>query len=105
MDRGRGPLNDFARILLGVLAVAAAFGALVAFAADLPFTASLAALGAVMLGLGAAYEHGRYRARLKAAGPTRFERTDEVFTDPTSGQLTRVWYDPVSGARDYRPDA
>ena len=31
----------------------------------------------------------------------RFRRSDEVFTDPTSGARMRVWTDPSSGERRY----
>ena len=34
----------------------------------------------------------------------RFHATDERFTDPTTGQRVRVWVDPVTGERRYRPD-
>ena len=34
----------------------------------------------------------------------RFERTQEVFVDPTSGVRMRVWLDPTSGERRYRAD-
>jgi hypothetical protein len=34
----------------------------------------------------------------------RFRRSDEVFTDPTSGDLMRVWLDPSSGERRYVPE-
>jgi hypothetical protein len=30
--------------------------------------------------------------------------TTEVFIDPETGRRTRVWYDPTTGARDYRPE-
>lgn len=30
--------------------------------------------------------------------------TDEVFTDPASGKTMRVWYNPATGEREYRPD-
>jgi hypothetical protein len=30
--------------------------------------------------------------------------TDEVFDDPTTGRRTRVWFDPHTGRRAYRPD-
>jgi hypothetical protein len=30
--------------------------------------------------------------------------TEEVFTDPATGKPTRVWYDPATGEREYRPD-
>jgi hypothetical protein len=31
----------------------------------------------------------------------RFQRTNEVFTDPTSGHVMRVWMDPRTGERRY----
>jgi hypothetical protein len=31
----------------------------------------------------------------------RFQRSDEVFVDPTSGHRMRVWMDPASGERRY----
>jgi hypothetical protein len=33
-----------------------------------------------------------------------WQRTDEVFVDPTSGRRMRVWLDPVNGARKYVAD-
>jgi hypothetical protein len=30
--------------------------------------------------------------------------TGEVFLDPESGRRMRVWYDPKTGQRDYRPE-
>jgi len=105
MDRGSGLLTNFARIALGILAALALFSAVVAFAAGIALVALEALIGAAVLGLCAAYEHGRYRATIRGAEAARFQRTDEVFTDPTTGQRTRVWYDQASGHRDYRPDA
>ena len=32
------------------------------------------------------------------------QATDEVFIDPGSGQRMRVWFDPKTGEREYRPD-
>ena len=32
------------------------------------------------------------------------EPTDEVFTDPTTGQRMRVWYNSRTGQREYRPE-
>ena len=43
----------------------------------------------------------RYRAR-RAAQRTTWQRTAERFTDPATGDVIEVWYDPQSGARDYR---
>jgi hypothetical protein len=37
-------------------------------------------------------------------GEGRFAPTDEVFTDPTTGERTRVWTDAGTGERRYRPD-
>jgi hypothetical protein len=39
------------------------------------------------------------------AGPGRYQRTDEVFEDPTTGRRLRVWFDPVTGERRYLPEA
>jgi hypothetical protein len=33
-----------------------------------------------------------------------WHRTDEVFRDPTTGRLMRVWVDPMDGSRQYVPD-
>jgi O-antigen ligase len=35
---------------------------------------------------------------------TRFQRTEEVFIDPTSGRRMRVWLDGLSGERRYRAE-
>jgi hypothetical protein len=42
----------------------------------------------------------RYRGGADGA----FQRTDEVFKDPTTGKLTRVYEDPRSGRRQYREE-
>lgn len=34
----------------------------------------------------------------------RFQRTDEVFVDPTSGRTMRVWLDRTLGERRYRSE-
>jgi hypothetical protein len=31
-------------------------------------------------------------------------RTEEVFRDPSSGRLMRVWLDPADGTRHYVPE-
>jgi hypothetical protein len=48
------------------------------------------------------FEVGRYRP---AVGGARiaWKPTGERFFDPTTGAPTEVFYDPQSGARDYRP--
>jgi hypothetical protein len=74
-------------------------------------------LGGLALVVGALIERVRYRSETadREGAPTgpaggepagtpldpRFRRTDEVFTDPTSGLRMRVWLDPSSGERRY----
>jgi hypothetical protein len=43
----------------------------------------------------------RYRGGIKG----NFKPTNEVFKDPTSGKLTRVYEDPATGQRQYREEA
>jgi hypothetical protein len=45
----------------------------------------------------------RYRGNRKAADDTS-KPTSEVFIDPASGKRMRVWYDPATGQREYRPE-
>ena len=74
-------------------------------------------LGGLALIVGTLIERVRYRsdAADREGAPTgpaggeppgtplepRFRRTDEIFTDPTSGHRMRVWLDPRSGERRY----
>jgi hypothetical protein len=66
-----------------------------------------------------ALERGRYRSEVAErsdtpAGPgggetddrlePGFQRTNEVFIDPTSGRRMRVWIDAGSGERRYRAE-
>ncbi|MGZ3631561.1 MAG: hypothetical protein ACXWQ6_03090 [Candidatus Limnocylindrales bacterium] len=96
-------LHGVARILLGVLGLSLLALAFFLLYEQLPISAIWVGVGAVVLLVAAVYEHGRYRAAL-ASDRSRFLRTEEVFTDPTSGQRTRVWFDPSTGERDYRPE-
>jgi hypothetical protein len=58
----------------------------------------------VVLGVVAAlFGWDRYRSNRKTASES-FQPTSEVFTDPASGKPMRVWYDPATGEREYRPD-
>ena len=43
----------------------------------------------------------RYRGRPGGS----FKATGEVFKDPTSGKLTRVYEDPTTGQRQYREES
>lgn len=36
--------------------------------------------------------------------PPSYRRTDEVFTDPSTGVTMRVWFDPATGDRRYLAD-
>ncbi len=68
--------------------------------------------GLVLMGIGAVavlialFERARYgrEERSTSASAVSMRRTAEVFTDPTSGEVTRVWVDPKTGAREYRRD-
>jgi hypothetical protein len=47
----------------------------------------------------------RYRGNRKAAGhDDASQPTNEAFIDPDTGRKMRVWYDPSTGQRDYRPE-
>lgn len=47
----------------------------------------------------------RYRGSRNSGGSgSAAERTDEVFIDPDTGRRMRVWYDPTTGQREYRPE-
>jgi hypothetical protein len=47
----------------------------------------------------------RYRGDRKSAGTTdAAEPTTEVFIDPATGKQMRVWYNPATGQREYRPE-
>jgi len=43
----------------------------------------------------------RYRGHTEGI----FKPTTEVFKDPTTGKLTRVYEDPETGARQYREES
>jgi hypothetical protein len=61
-------------------------------------------LAVVVVGFVAAvFGWDRYRTSRKSAGESA-QPTSEVFTDPASGKAMRVWYDPATGEREYRPD-
>ena len=47
----------------------------------------------------------RYRGNRKTAdGEGASQPTTEAFIDPDTGRRMRVWYDPSTGQRDYRPE-
>ena len=47
----------------------------------------------------------RYRGNRKSASNgSASQPTSEVFIDPATGRRMRVWYDPKTGQREYRPE-
>jgi len=47
----------------------------------------------------------RYRGNRKSvSNASASQPTGEVFIDPETGRRTRVWYDPSTGQREYRPE-
>lgn len=47
----------------------------------------------------------RYRGgRNSVSAGSAAQQTDEVFIDPDTGKRMRVWYDPATGQREYRPE-
>ena len=52
----------------------------------------------------ALFERLRYGAGRGEEGAGRLHPTEERFIDPSTGERTRVWIDPHSGERAYRPD-
>jgi hypothetical protein len=63
-------------------------------------------LAVVVLGVVIAiFGWDRYRGNRKSAGTgSGSEATSEVFIDPATGKRMRVWYDPATGDREYRPE-
>jgi len=59
-------------------------------------------LGSGVLTVGVGFERWRYVRSLTSA-EGRWQRTGERFVDPTTYQLTDVYYNPDTGERDYRP--
>ena len=45
----------------------------------------------------------RYRSNRKGVSEAS-QPTGEVFTDPASGKPMRVWHNPATGEREYRPE-
>lgn len=57
---------------------------------------------ALLVCCAAIFEVGRYRPRVDRTATT-WHATGERFNDPVTGESTTVFYDPVTGKRDYRP--
>jgi len=81
---------------LGGIAVAA--GALLVGSGTLGPGVYLICVGAAII-LGTAFERWRYRNTPSAGA--RWERTEERFEDPATGEIMEVHYDRASGERRY----
>lgn len=117
--RGSG---NFGRLLAGVVGGLMVLSGLAGV--SLGGTSAQAGVWLVIVGLvliiAAVMERWRYRSESAErsglpVGPgggepagepleTRFQRTDEVFVDPTSERRMRVWLDRLSGERRYRAE-
>jgi hypothetical protein len=113
-------LNGMLRLIVGAVSVLIF---LVGILLTVGFGSPISGLWCLVVGgagiVVATLERGRYRSehaeRSDApAGPgggetndsmePRFQRTTEVFVDPTSGRRMRVFIDPGSGERRYRAE-
>lgn len=83
-------------LALGIIAVAA--GSFLLRAAPLAPRIYLICLGAAFI-LGTVFERWRYRNPPPVHA--RWERTDERFEDPATGEIMEVHYDRASGERRY----
>jgi hypothetical protein len=117
--RGSGGIGRGLVVVFGSLI---AIGGLVEIAAG--GTTAISGLWLVIVGLvlivAAIVERFRYRSEAaeraglpvgpgggepqEASLEARFQRTEEVFVDPTSGRHMRVWLDSLSGERRYRAE-
>jgi hypothetical protein len=115
---GDGTTSLVGCVRLGLAAAGAiglVFGVFIALNADAAGGLWVAVLSGGLLAI-VLYERMRYRTRsgrevgdastspADAAPPAGYERTDEVFTDPTTGERLRVWYHPATGDRRYIPE-
>ncbi len=130
---GSTGLSLLLRGALGVAGGIGFLLALAVIAAGEPVGAAWLLIGSAILILIALYEQARYRApagETPAAtapggrgavppdqppwstpgrpaadrGLAGYQRTDEVFDDPTTGRRLRVWFDPTTGERRYVPE-
>ena len=107
-------------LLLGGLCLVAGLAMLAVAGIGLTVLGIWTTVVGIALIVGALIERVRYRSEVadREGAPTgpgggepldapleaRFQRTDEVFVDPTSSRRMRVWLDPGSGERRYRAE-
>ena len=84
-------------IAVSVILICVGVG-LVAFGIHAPGWQALA-IGAIVL-IGTLFERWRYR-RIEAPPKGHWQRTDEQFIDPSSGESVEVMFDPSTGERRY----
>jgi hypothetical protein len=126
---GSTGLSQLLRAGLGAMGAAGFLFGLLAILAGEPVGGAWLLIGGAILLLVALYEQARYHAQPEPAARSdaapvaglpwpsapaagapqdldrhRYERTDEVFDDPTTGRRLRVWFDPETGERRYVPE-
>ncbi|HET7663846.1 MAG TPA: hypothetical protein VFK31_09430 [Rhodanobacteraceae bacterium] len=86
-------------IALGVLCLLGAAGVLVTGRGMFALPHLLA--GAVVLGLGVAFERRHYKRVVPQRIEPHWQDTGERFIDPESGRRTAVYFDPRTAERHY----
>ena len=89
------------RVVLAVVSVVAIELAVLDVAAWHSYRWLPIGIAAFLLLVGGAFEAGRYRQRVDRSSPA-WRATGEKFIDPSTGRTTTVYYNPVTGKRDYR---
>lgn len=107
---------QFLRVVVGAIAAVILFGGALLIVSGYPVSGlTLVIVGGIGV-VAVTLERRRYRSAhaertQEAPGPGggetggplegRFQRSAEVFIDPTTGHRMRVWVDPASGERRY----
>jgi hypothetical protein len=88
-------------VVIAVAAILTCVGiGLIAYGIYAPGWQALA-LGVIVL-IGTLFERWRY-SRIEEPSNGRWQRTDEQFIDPSTGDPVEVMFDPVTGERRYVP--
>ncbi|HEV2140263.1 MAG TPA: hypothetical protein VGT01_03650 [Candidatus Dormibacteraeota bacterium] len=61
-------------------------------------------IGLVIVAIFAVVGYFLWDRRYRGHGQGSFRPTAEVFKDPTTGKMTRVYEDPATGQRQYREE-
>ena len=86
-------------IVYGVLCL---IGAVILLAAHVTTALVLyLAINGFLIAGGILFERSGYRSQVNRT-QGKWQPTGERFNDPTTGQIVEVYYDPQTGARDYR---